>query len=121
MGNVMTEKKIWQFCVAGIAIGMLILFYGIYVWMNAETQTKWPVAQGKITFVAGRKITKLRQKKRKWTTPYFNVVLWITATLRLDKAIEDASAAFKVRYLANTVVERWQRSTMTQTIQAVQF
>lgn len=44
----MTEKKIWQVCVAGVAVGMVILFYGIYVWLSAEAQEKWPVVQGKI-------------------------------------------------------------------------
>jgi len=44
----MTEKKIWQFCVAGVAVGMAILFYGIYAWLSAEAQEKWPVVQGKI-------------------------------------------------------------------------
>lgn len=44
----MTEKKIWQVCVAAVAGGMAILFYGLYVWINAEAQAKWPVAQAKI-------------------------------------------------------------------------
>ena len=44
----MTDKKIWQFCVAGTAVGMAVLFYGLYIWLNAESQAKWPVVQGKI-------------------------------------------------------------------------
>ena len=44
----MNEKRIWQCCIIGIAVGMVILFYGLFVWVNADAQTKWPVAQARI-------------------------------------------------------------------------
>ena len=52
----MSEKTIWQACVAGVGVGMLILFYGLYVWLNAEAQEKWPVTKAKIVSseIAGR-------------------------------------------------------------------
>ena len=48
MGSSISEKTLWQICVAGVAVGMAILFYGLYLWLSAESQAKWPVAQGKV-------------------------------------------------------------------------
>ena len=61
----MTEKQIWQGCVAGVAVGMEILFYGIYVWLSAEAQVKWPVVQAKIV---SSQVKRVRRSSRKRTT-----------------------------------------------------
>ena len=72
-GNSMSEKTIWQACVAGVGVGMLILFYGLYVWINAEAQQKWPVAQAKVTSSEinrrwRRRLTGARHRNRSYSS-----------------------------------------------------